>query len=329
MCTNPHPAVTDQGRKNKANSASKPIDITFDEVAAKPWKKREHQALEITEWVIRHLDEASVERHWHLIIPPLLSIIDDNQVSFKARGCELVTLLLQRTPSGQLTKTGLFDVFREALMPCFGFLPSLTPEDESIDLLNHAFPALLALHSVKFRSESSATLEQKSRTQSVQFLDTLIRQGVLSPYAHCPENVRISIVILRNFCTVNDALGLESIKHLKHYLPLLNEILCNPFGAASPDLLLVAIMALQSVIRNSWPRVLESGGEMAKGLCLSWINVADSDRPDDFEEFRREAKRTADMLRRAVEHAGGDWTEYRSLVEADSRLEGLLDRIED
>lgn len=320
-----HPAVTGQGRRNTANTAPRGFDITYDDAAAKPWKKKEHQALEILRWVIRNIDSDSVEQHWHLLVPPLLSMVDDHQVFFKARGCELVTLLLRKTPTSLLAKTGLFDVFREALMPCFGFLPTLTPEDESIDLLAHAFPALLALHSVGFPSDHA--LDARKKIRSTSFLDTLVRKGIFATYAHCPENIHISIVVLQNFSSINDTLGLESVKHLKHSLPLLNEVLCNPFGPASPDLLHTAVLALQSVIRNGWPLMLECRAEVLKGLCVSFINVAESDDSEKFERFRKEAVQAVDMLRQAAKAAKNEnriEDELHSLLDADDRLEALF-----
>ena len=324
---NQHPAITTQGRRRHANPASNVRDIAFDEATAKPWKKNEHQVLEILNWIIRKLSDESVEQYWHLLVPPLLSLVDDQEVSFKARGCQLVTSLLQKTPAELLAKTGLFDVFREALTPCFGFLPTLTPEDESRDLLAHAFPALLALHKTRSPSEGTISHDQKSREQSIYFLDTLIRKGVFAIYAHCSENVQITIVVLQNLSPINDALGLESVKHFKHSLPLLNEILCNPFGPASPDLLVVAVMALQSVIRNGWPRAATCRGEILKGLCVSWTNVAESDFSTKFDEFRRESLRTIGLLCQAVGDTGSIEADFKSLIEADDRLEGLLGQL--
>ncbi|KAF2148911.1 poly A polymerase C-terminal region-like protein [Myriangium duriaei CBS 260.36] len=319
-----HPAVTAQGRKSLANSAPRTIDIAFDKEAAKPWKKKEHQALELLVWIIKNLDDESVERNWHLLIPPLLSIVDDQEVVFKARGCELITLLLQKTPSNLLAKTGLFDVFDEALLPCFGFLPTLTAEHESANLLKHAFPALLALHTVRHPPNTTTPLDAKPNEHSIRFLDALLRKGVFATYAHCSENVQISIVIIQNLCSINDALGLESVKHLKHSLPLLNEILCNPFGPASPELLVAAVIAVQSVIRNGWPRMLECRGEVLKGLCVSWMNVEESDHSAKFEEFRKQSCQAVNLLRQAIGEAHITEADFRSLMDADDRLEGLL-----
>lgn len=314
--------ITAQGRKDNRNVPLAPIDISFDEEAVKQWKKKEHQAIDILMWVVQHLDEELTERHWHLIIPPILSLIDDHQVLFKARGCELLALLLQRTSTSLLTKTGLLDVFTEALRPCFGFLPTLTPEGEAVDLLSHVFPALFALHDTAFRSLIGGATGSYGTAHSIQFLDVIMRKGILAIHSHCPEHFRIVNIVLKNFCILNDMLGLESVKHLNSTLPMLNEVLCNPFGSASPETLLQAVKAMQSVVRNGWPLMGDYKAEVLKGLCVCWCNMDDAEGARRLDEMRAEARTTSSMLRDAV---GGELdADFEKLISADDRLEELL-----
>ena len=50
---------------------------------------------------------AYYEQTWHLILPPIMTFLDDYQVSFKIRGTYLVSNLLTRVPPELLLRTGV------------------------------------------------------------------------------------------------------------------------------------------------------------------------------------------------------------------------------
>lgn len=143
-----------------------------------------------------------------MLIPPLLALIDDHTTNVKAKGCELLILLLRNTTPALLTRTGLGDVFQDAVMPCLLSLPSLTPTEESIKLLSQAYPALIALGRVRFASEAD-------HRAKIQFLDNIMRRGILSGYAHCNENVHIGRLLVDEMGLVVEEMGISSTKHLK------------------------------------------------------------------------------------------------------------------
>ncbi|PNS18675.1 hypothetical protein CAC42_5214 [Sphaceloma murrayae] len=313
--------VTAQGRKDTRNMPSGPHGISLDEELMKPWKKREHQVFGILTWVTQQLDETLVEMHWHLVVPPILSMIDDHHVPYKARGCQLLTELLQRTPPTLLAKTGLFDVFANALMPCLGHLPTLTADGEAIDLLEHTFPALFALHDKAFKS-SVIAVAGNSGKNSVIFLDQIMRKGILAIYSHCPEHAGILNVVLRNLRLVNDSLGLESMKHLRFTLPMLGEILCNPFETATLETLLLGTEALMGVMRNGWPLMSQCRAEVLKGLCVCWCNLVDAGDASEIQAVREKTREAVAML---ADAAGAEIaSDLEILLPADQRLEGLL-----
>lgn len=306
---NQHPAVTAQGRKVTTTVLPKKLSMEQSDEIAKPWKGRQNAAaLELLHWTLVSVDDKAIEQHWPLLLPPLLSITDDTDTKFKA-------LLLSRT--------GLSEVLEEALMPCLGYLPSLTPEDESVNLLSEAYPALIAL---------SRTMDDQNKNKNqilgfpprrIQLLDTVVRKGILTAYTYCSENINVVEVLLRSLTLVVDELGIESVKHLKHVLPMLSEVLGNPFGHAHPPALLAATKSLQSVILNGWPRMVFNRGEVLKGVTLCWIHIQD-EQLDGLEDVRKELKRTVLMLKDAVGLECDVPTDFKALVEADPRLEGLF-----
>lgn len=203
-------------------------------------------------------------------------------------------------------------------MPFLGYLPSLEPEDTSVALLSGAYPALISLsRAMKDHGEGRTTKRQ------IELLDRVIRKGILTAFANCPEHVRIHEVLLRNLCLINRELGIESVKHVKHVLPMLSEILGDPVGHAYPSTLLAAVEALQSVILNGWPRMTANRGEVLRGITLCWIHAQD-EKLEVMEDLRSRLKATALMLRDAVGPECDIQADYRVLVEADPRLGGLL-----
>lgn len=107
-----------------------------------------------------------------------------------------------------LQKTGLSEVFEDAVMPTLLFLPNLTPVEESLRLLTHAYLALLSLGNVRYPT-------REERNNKLKFLDRIMRQGVLPGFIHSGENVRIAELLLKEVITLFDSMGIHAVKYLK------------------------------------------------------------------------------------------------------------------
>ena len=221
-----HPAITQQGRK--AIDPLTALSTAHGELDAesKPWKYRDVYIVAVLQWVLLHLDvctkglifirskinnsaqQNSIELNWPLIIPPLLTLIDDSSVKYKAKGCEFLTIFLENCPPPLLERTGLGEVFENAVMPCLMVLPSLTEEWESLQILKAAYPALIAL-------ASSCFPDQKQQPSRLKALDRILRYGVLKGYAHAGEHVKIAEVLVHQITNLVGQMGVTSIKYLK------------------------------------------------------------------------------------------------------------------
>ncbi|GAB7346745.1 hypothetical protein MBLNU459_g1853t1 [Dothideomycetes sp. NU459] len=316
-------AVTAQGRKVTTTVLPKKFEMEETQEVTKPWKGRDTYALELLHWILQNSDDRTVEQNWPWVVPPVLSITDDSDIEFKAKGCRLLTLLLDRTSSSLLSRTGLGEVFEQAIMPCLGYLPTLTPEEESVALLSAAYPALISLSRCMNNKIEHEPLIAGETPRHVKFLDDIIRKGVLAAYANCPENIKITEVLLNNLRSINNELGIESVKHLKYVLPMISQVLSHPFGQAYPQALIAATLALQSVILNGWPRMAFHRGEVLKGVTLCWINV-DDEHSEEIDTLRKELKRTVLMLKDALKSGCDVEADFAELIDADGRLEGLL-----
>ncbi|KAG9913611.1 poly A polymerase C-terminal region-like protein, partial [Aureobasidium melanogenum] len=313
--------VTSQGRKVQTTVLPKKFERSQDE---QTWKGRDSYALDLLRWVIVAADTELVEKNWHAIVPPLLSMLDDIDTEYKAQGCELLKLLLDETPPTLLKRTGLGDVFEEALMPCLGYLPTLTPEDESARLLAVAYPALISLSNA-FENPST-TSNSQTQSQRTRLLDNLIRKGVLMTFTYCPEHAKITTVTTTNLTAILTSLGLDSVKHLPFILPMLSSILTHPFVTASPPLLRSSVRALQAIVLNTWPRMHVHKHEVLKCVTVPWIRIQEEGAAgNEFERIKEECKVVVQMLRDALqEHVDEFDRELAELVMVDKRLDGLF-----
>ena len=321
-------SVTDTGRKNTTTVLPKKITAeSMDDSVNKPWKNsKDSYALDLLRWCVSVLDERLVEEVWPLIIPPLLTLVDDWETYHKQLGVELVRGVLEVTPPALLAKTGLGEVFEDALMPCLAYLPTITPEEEAIPLLDATYPALLALAKVRYArgqlADAKHTASDITR-QHIKFLDTIIRKGIIHGYSHCNHYPHIVSTMFKHLVPLLNELGIESVKHLKYILPMLTETLSHPLADAQVKTLLSATNALQAVILNGWPRMVVHRGEVLKGLTLCWIKMAGKEG-NEVERLRIEMKEAVNMLRSAVSNEVNFEKDCETLIDAQSKVRGLL-----
>lgn len=128
-------------------------------------------------------------------------------------GLHIMKEFLVKFPDNILHDTGLASVFEEAILPTLHFLPTITPEDESIELLSPAYQSLLLLAGkLNARVKSGPNTSQTPRAR---LLDRILRDGVLSAYFHAKEHVRIcQLLFAVNMWLVKD-MGINAVKHLK------------------------------------------------------------------------------------------------------------------
>lgn len=146
--------------------------------------------------------------NWHLFIPPVLTLLDDPSTLIRLSGMAALSDLLDQVPPKMLEQTGLGEVMEEAIIPTLSFLPTLTPVDESLLLLNAAYDTLLKLTDVRFGDEKSKQKKQK-------VLDKLLREGVLHGMDHCHQNIEIIRLLLTVMEKLINRMEIQAIKHLK------------------------------------------------------------------------------------------------------------------
>jgi tRNA nucleotidyltransferase (CCA-adding enzyme) len=313
-----------------------------------PWKECGAQyVLELLTWSIGALSRKEKEARWHLLVPPILKMIDDMDAAWKAKGCHILGILLEslhhqpwiedkalckttdrQTSTDFLQRTGYQNVFSEALLPLFTYVPSLTPEAEAVPLFKELFPALTTL-GLLLPAESS-----KGSARS-GLLDKVVREGVFAPLAHFstpsayPE---LATVIVSHLEVLLGHMGIESVKHLPNVIPLLSKILGEPFVVSHRGLAVSTVKTMQAVMLNAWPRLGGHRGEIMMGLCLCWGRCTEETSSDvkHVGEVKKELQETVAMLDAVMQVAEDasvreKWKEEKlELVETCATYKGLF-----
>ncbi|KAL8980136.1 MAG: hypothetical protein Q9205_004695 [Flavoplaca limonia] len=309
--------LTDQGRKAIAPLPGTAVPSDF-ESGSKPWKFQSPHILTVFYWVLEQLNGTMVEKHWPLIIPPLLTILDDVSIPLKIRGCQLLKILLKVVPPSLLERSGLGSVFHDTLMPYLLFLPSLTPEEESIPLLNATYDTLLSLTLTRYKSS-------ETKSTKIKTLDAILRYGILKGYTHAGEKVRIAELLVKKSTDLVNAMGIYCVKHLKDLLPITSTVLTAPFATAYPPLLDASVQLLKAIIVNGWPRLAYHRAEILEGLLICWTRIREENEPTTALVAVKE--NIEDVLHAVVQLLSDDQgmrEELQLLRDCDAHLETLL-----
>ncbi|ODQ51322.1 hypothetical protein SAICODRAFT_8977 [Saitoella complicata NRRL Y-17804] len=280
-----------------------------------PWLVDRPESLTILEWIVTR--PISFNTHYHLIVPPILALLDVANPRHKLRGVRVLQEMLNRVPRDMVEKTGLGTVFWDALMLCLTYLPPMVPADVSLPLLREAFGGLREL--AELRTFSVVNTEEKERKRA-KVLDEVMRSGVLKGMVYAGDQVEVAEVLMTELGMLVEAMGIWSVKHLNNVIPTIRDILIHPFASTHQKSLLATLKTLQTVLQVGEPRIIGHHVDLLRGICVCWQNLAD--KKEGLEEVKRELRVISVKLRRVCGTViEGD---IAALVEADPVLEGLF-----
>ncbi|PLB51207.1 hypothetical protein P170DRAFT_355037 [Aspergillus steynii IBT 23096] len=291
-----NPAITASGRKNFHPVPLPRFDASMLDPETKPWKIQNVYATTVLSWIIAQYqatDRDHLEAHFPLLVPAILTLIDDDSLPFKIRGCHLASDLLipiSGSKSDILRRTNLSSVFEDAIRPCLLSLPSITPEDESIELLSAAYPALLSV--LKTNAQNSFPIPPQIATEAyIASITKTLRENLIPSFHHISSatsastpssfasfpHPRLSTLLLDLMHPLLLDLGVHAAKYLQDITPLVHTTLSNPFGPAHPPLLLSAVGLLRAVILTTHPRLWRWRGEILGALCACWLHTMEEE----------------------------------------------------
>ena len=342
--------VTQQGRRTlnsnvgrTMHSRSRGVAETSEQAReSRPWKMIQNEnCLQLLDWCIKalHPEPQRTDEHWPLLLPPTLALVDDVEVRFKSRGCNMLTQLLQATSPAFLHKTGLGQVFQDAITPCLSYLPTLTPEGESVQMLNAAYPAIIQLANVRYprAAQQQWTVTMAARERA---LTHILHHHLIRSFAHVePQDYpTLTSALLQRMSSVVNEIGIGITAQLPHILPVIVAILSCSEGLYLPELHCEAVSCLQNIIAHAWPRIWQWRVDVMKGVCIAWQRLSQADAGDGGTDFVRSVDATKVVLRKVPQmlHAVAEsrprsenclktWNdEQRKLIEADGSLQALF-----
>ncbi|CZT51581.1 uncharacterized protein RSE6_12741 [Rhynchosporium secalis] len=350
--------VTAAGRKAMPSTA--PLKrYDFDvERASRPWLHETVYTLAVLEWAVGAISPKILETSWPLLLPPLLTLLDTPGTSILTRGLSLIITLLPKLSPKVLAQSGLASVFSDAIIPTTLYLPSITPLEESLQILPLAYEALFVLYDVQYASlaitpplsstsitlkatrESDLQSQLKKRDKArLAYLDTLIRRSIFSTYLHASQHPSIVSLLLKQLTTLIPKLGIHTVKHLKDIFPILASVLTDPFAAARLEDIRVALEAFRVLLKVCWVRIREVGwrreGVKMLVICWSVLGQVDEDNViangieglDGKEVLRRvrgECKVTGQVFAKAVGGKVDLKVELKPLLDVEEGIEELF-----
>ncbi|KAK5199782.1 hypothetical protein LTR99_004577 [Exophiala xenobiotica] len=329
-----HPSLTSTGRKNLVSgppSFGPSYASLDDDEAQTPWKTP--FTVPLLEYILttypalpEHKRKPTIEAHFHLLIPPILNMIDDSDTRYyKASGCKLLRLLcelLSAMHSDMLKRTGLGDVFVDALKTNFNLLPTLTPEEESLALFRALYPAYLAVADAWYPTHTDQADGAESKKKRDSLLTALYRHGIMASIEHLSSagsfsstiSVGLTTFLLTQIPPVFERMGLSS-----GLLPMLRTGLMDPFILVAPEMVFAVLDVVECVIRVGAPRVKEKWyPEILRGLVGCWCNCLDEIENDSkmktaVDEVMTRLQRSVRMLRNVVDKK--EWKDVTERLE--------------
>ena len=283
-------------------------------------------------------------------------IDDPAPTPYKSSGCHCLQLLcktLVSTQSEMLKRSGLADVFIDALKPNLLLLPALTPEEESLEIMMELYPALLGVVDARFvkliaiadatwsgeKTDPGKTLAIGEEIVRYQDLLTMVyRHGAMASLSHLSPSsagfsnttsVPLTTFLLQQIPGVFRRMGIHTVKHFQTLLPVMRIGLMDPFILVAPEIVFAMLDVLSCVIEVGKPRIKEKWWvEILRGLVLCYLNCVDD---KDFDGARKAVvndmmarlKAVVQTLEKTVGQA--EWGGVKTrLVEEEDELKDLF-----
>lgn len=200
-------------------------------------------------------------------------------------------------------------------------LPTITPEDEALQILGVAYPALLLglhtqYHIYLLEDGPSDAATEEDQTAYISRITNILRDNIIPSFHHISSTTptaatqsyiasfpypRLSTLLLNQLQIVVQELGIYTIKYLQEIISVVCTTLVNPFGTAYIPLLLAAVSAARAVILNAHPRIWRFRGELLAAFCECWFHVCeDAENIKDVTPAKEDLRNLKKLLQGAV-----------------------------
>ncbi|KAF8495225.1 hypothetical protein F5888DRAFT_1713222 [Russula emetica] len=278
---NPHPMLNLETSRKLPRTAGG-YAATQDAYEGQVWKT--HPGIgNVLLWCVQRIDTDEYERLWYLVVPPVMTLLDDFEARYKLLGIQVVNAVLEHAPFPLLVRTGISELILASLNRALTFLHS----PHTPDILRAAIPAVTNL---------IERTTQPGSEQRFNQLCALLGDGVIgSVWMYSSEDadaVEASVDVLP---VLVRALGIGATRYLKALIPqLMHPLHPAPHKKPRITLQLTSLRALETVIQECSPRIENWKGTIVEGVAKCWVVLSEGERThDEKEEELRHALRAA------------------------------------
>ncbi|KAJ7265856.1 hypothetical protein B0H12DRAFT_173170 [Mycena haematopus] len=302
--SNPHPSINLETGRKLARPAGGPA-ASQDFYDSQTWKDHPGSS-NVLLWCVRNIPNQAYEECWHLVIPPLMALLDDYEARYKLMGVRITSTVLDRVPSSVLKRTGVDSLLMASLNRSLAQLQS----PETPHLLQAAISTSLTLIQLMTSIGSAERFDQ---------LCALLGDGIIGgiwPYAS--DRLPALLASIDALPPILELLGVGCARYMKVLVAqLVHSLAPSEYEKKSIELQISSLRVLCALINACPGRILYWKGTILNGVARCWVGVVDSQEapPDGLKEELKSVSRTLAVACPSVLQ-----DEYPRFLAADARI---------
>ncbi|KAJ6516312.1 hypothetical protein C8R45DRAFT_1087411 [Mycena sanguinolenta] len=271
--SNPHPSINLETGRKLTRPAGGPM-ASQDFYDSQTWKDYPG-ASNILLWSVRNIPSEAYEECWHLVIPPLMALLDDYEARYKLMGVRITSAMLDRVPSSVLKRTGVDSLLMASLNRSLAQLQ--TPETPLL------LPAAISTSLTIIQLMTSIGSAERFNQLCALLGDGII--GSIWPYAS--ERLPALLASIDALPPILEILGVGCARYMKVLVAqLVHPLAPSEYERKSVELQISSLRALCALIDACPERISHWKGTILNGVARCWVGVVESPEtsPDGLKE---------------------------------------------
>ncbi|KAG9043213.1 hypothetical protein FS837_009858 [Tulasnella sp. UAMH 9824] len=256
-----HPMVNQEtGRRLPVHEGSRKVYPEFNDDQV--WKAEGRGCWNTLRWTVNQLQRDDLESLWPMLIPPLMTLLDDHQTQFRIKGIQVLRELLERVDAKLLERTGIASLFSTRLIELTTEVGSRERFDRLCECLSTGVVGGVWI----FAGEKLDAMEASIETL-LPLVDAL-KVG-------CCRYLKVRFIFELK-------MRLMDVHQFKALVPQLTEVLApKPFRPHSIRLIKLSADCLVRIIFVCEPRMHAWKDVILDALLRSWVWTKEDAKPEE------------------------------------------------